>query len=463
MNKLVIAAVVVVAIVLLAIPRVVASITEARVHERVAAIDANGTVAARVTAFERGWFRSTAKIELSLAPDAAQLGNLPPMAMASIPIAVEFAHGPVAMLDGTYFGWSQMVAHLDPEAPGITELTQTLGVPYLFEFRGRTGFAGGLSFDADAPPFELPIDEALLTFSGGTLDGTFDGRQLEARTHVGSLDFTSPTGTFAISNLRASADNELRSQYVMPGEATFSIERIAVSDAFQGTTPVFETTNLSVVSATTLDSTGALLEMRVAYGLDSLRVAETEVSAATLEMVMRNLDVAALEAYSAAISDAAATSDPADVLAVLGPQLDRALRAGPSLTLDPIRFRLDAEPFEGRVELVARPDRLPPAGALDLDNPLLVMGLLDTDAEVRLSKTLAQKLAVLVAQMQLASDGSVPADELEYLAEAQSGLIVTMLVGQGVLLEDGDDYRSSLVFSDGALTLNGNALPFGLP
>jgi uncharacterized protein YdgA (DUF945 family) len=82
---------------------------------------------------------------------------------------------------------------------------------------------------------------------------------------------------------------------------------------------------------------------------------------------------------------------------------------------------------------------------------------------LRLSKALAQNLATLMARIQLGSDGSVPADELEYLAEAQAGLTLTLLVGQGVLVEDGEAYRSSLDFSNGALTLNGNPLPFGLP
>jgi uncharacterized protein YdgA (DUF945 family) len=91
-----------------------------------------------------------------------------------------------------------------------------------------------------------------------------------------------------------------------------------------------------------------------------------------------------------------------------------------------------------------------------------LIGLIDTTAEVRLSKALAQNLATILARLQLASDGSVPADELEYLAEAQAGLTLTLLVGQGVLVEDGDAYRSVIDFSNGALTLNGNAMPFGL-
>ena len=467
MNKLALAAAaVLVLVVLLGLPAVVGTITEARVHERVEAIDSSATASAQVTSFDRGWFRSTARIALNFTPDAAQFGNLPPgvavpNTMPTIPVAVEFAHGPIAVLDGVHFGWSKWVARLDTEAEGVAELQQTLGVPYVFEFRGRAGFSGNLAFDGDAPAFELPIDEALVTFSGATFDGTFDGgRDLEARVHVPALDFTAPTGTFLVTELRASADNEIRSRYVMPGQAAFSIQRIAISDALQGGTPVFEAANLEISSEVTLDDAETLLDTRIAYALDSMRIAESEITAAAIELTARNLDVATLEAYGAAIDDATSTADP---LTMLGPHLERALRAGPTFTLDPIRFELDNEPFEGRVQVSADPARLPPAGTLDVENPLFVIGLLDTTAEVTLSKALAQNLATLMARMQLAGDSTVPADELEYLAEAQAGLTLTLLLGQGVLVEDGEAYRSALDFTNGTLTLNGNPLPFGLP
>ncbi|HEY9181793.1 MAG TPA: DUF945 family protein, partial [Gammaproteobacteria bacterium] len=341
MNKLAVAAVAaLVLVVLLGLPAVVGAMTEARVNERVAAIDESGTSAAQITSFDRGWFRSTARIELNVTPDAGQLGNLPPgvtmpNTVPTIPIAVEFAHGPIAVLDGVHFGWSKWVARLDTEAPGVTELQQTLGVPYVFEFRGRTGYGGNLAFDGDAPAFELPIDDALVTFSGATFDGTFDGRRdLTARFHVPAVDFTSPTGTFLVTDLRASADNEIRSRYVTPGEATFSIERIAISDAFQGGMPVFEAENLEISSEATLDADEILLDMRVVYALDSMRISESEVTAAAIEMSLQNLDAAALDAYGAATADVTNTVDP---LTTLGPHLERALKAGPSLALDPIR------------------------------------------------------------------------------------------------------------------------------
>ena len=64
---------------------------------------------------------------------------------------------------------------------------------------------------------------------------------------------------------------------------------------------------------------------------------------------------------------------------------------------------------------------------------------MNAKADVRLSKILAGQLATLAARLQLAGDDSIPPDQLDYMAEAQSGLMLTMLVGQGVLVEDGDD------------------------
>jgi len=463
MNKVAIAAAGLLLIVLLALPGIVGSITEANVRDRVAAIDASGSADAELTSFDKGWFRSTAHILLRpenfgqlAAATGTQLG-----AVGELPIAVEFAHGPVAVLDGVYFGWSTFVARPDLEAPGVAELTQSLGVPYLFQFRGRTPFSGGLRFDADAPPFTLPVDEALLSFSGGTLAGKFAGQRLVADAQIGSLDLTSPTGTFAVRGVLASADNQLRSEYVMPGEASFSISSISVSPA-QSTTPMFETANLRMSSDVDIDAAGELLEMRVKYDVDSVRIQDNELTAGSLGLTILKLDAAAVEAYGAIASDAAAGLDPQAIAASLGPHLERALRAGPSLTLDPVRFRYDGEPFEGRVEVTTNPARLPPAGTLTLDNPLLMLSVVNTKADVRMSKTLAGQLATLGARMQLSYDPTIPPEQLDYMAEAQSGLMLTMLVGQGVLIEEGDGYRTSVDYTDGSLTLNGNPLPFGL-
>ena len=467
MNKLALLAAALLLVVLVALPRVVGGITEARVVERVAAIDANPQAAAELTSFDRSWFRSTARIELTFGPGAVAgseaAADMPLGVFITLPIVVEFAHGPIALLDGVHFGWSKLVARPDAEAPGISELTRTLGVAYLFEFRGRSGYLGGLDFDADAPPFELPIDEALLTFSGATLAGNFAAPQLQADARIAAVQFVSPTGTLAVRGVRVAADNELRSQYVMPGEASFSVDSISMTGA-RGAAPLFEAANLKIASDTAVDPAGELLELDVTYNVDSVRLEDNELTAGAVAIAVRNLDLAAVEAYGAVATDAAtAGADPASIAASLGPHLERALRRGPTLTLDPLRFRYDGEPFDGRVELTTNTARLPAAGTLSLDNPLLLAGLVNATADVRLSKTLAAELAQLAARLQLGADSTLSPDELEYMAEAQSGLMLTMLTGQGVLIEEGDSYVSSIDYRDGTTTLNGNVLPLGLP
>ena len=64
--------------------------------------------------------------------------------------------------------------------------------------------------------------------------------------------------------------------------------------------------------------------------------------------------------------------------------------------------------------------------------------------------------------MQLGSDPTIPPDQLEYMAEAQSGLMLTMLVGQGVLSRTATVIAARSRHATAAVTLNGNPLPFGV-
>ena len=164
MNKIVVAVVALVAILLLALPPALGTLTESRVRAGVAAIGANGLITVELKSFDRGWFGSKAKIEFALTPDylakIGATGGPASLLGQHATIAVDFAHGPVIVRNGVSFGWSTMVARLDPETPGLAQIEQQLGVPYLFEYRSRTGFAGGITFDADVPPMDVPTGTA---------------------------------------------------------------------------------------------------------------------------------------------------------------------------------------------------------------------------------------------------------------------------------------------------------------
>ncbi len=467
MNKIVVAVVALVLVLLLAVPPALGTLTESRVRERVAVINGNGMITAEIKSFDRGWFGSTAKIEFGLSP-----GYVAQVAASGAPaevlgqratIAVDFAHGPVAVQKGVHFGWSTMVARLDPATAGLAEIEQQLGVPYIFEFRGRTGFGGSVAFDADVPPMDVPTGGAQFKFSGATLDGSYAGNQLVSNTRVDSLEFASPGGTFVLRKFRVTTDNEILSQYLAPGNAELSVESISAIDPLQGSMPVLQADGLKLASTVSRGSTGALVDVKVAYGLDRLHVAENEVTGAVLGLASHNLDVEAIQHLRNTAQEATLnpSPNPGEALAAATADLQRVLAAGPSLVLDPIRFAFDGEPFEGRAEFTTDPAKLPPGGLTDLD-ATAIMGIVNSNADVKLSKALARQLVALAAEMQFRGDARMPPEQLKYMAEAQAGLMLVQLVNQGFLVEDGEVYRAALRYVDGALTLNDKPLPFGL-
>ena len=224
-------------------------------------------------------------------------------------------------------------------------------------------------------------------------------------------------------------------------------------------TPVLDADNVRIASKIGLDPGETLLNLHSSYDVDSLFVDGTRVTGASLGIEVDKLDVAALEAYMDAERAEASGIAPS---AERRPALERGLAAGPSLVLDPVRFRLNEEPFTARVELGTNPAALPPAGSFDPEDPTALLPALRGVATVDVSKKLAREIAVLVTELRY-GDGSLAPEQARLLAEAQAGLILVTLVSQGILEDGGDTYRTELRLADGALTLKGTALPFGVP
>ncbi len=469
MKKVAIFAIAAVALLLLALPPVLGILTESQVRARVAALEASGALKASVRSYERGWFRSRARISLALAPQTIarldELGaalGLPPLSAdldRRAPIALEIAHGPLAFLHGAYFGWSKVVARLDSGARNVAALERGLGVPYLFEFRGRTSFAGGVSFDASLPRVDLEADGVHVAFSGGGIDGAFVGQRLVSDSRLGDFALTSPPGAVTIRDVRAATDHELGTSTVLPGDARLSIEQLSIVDAERGDSPVLDAANVRIASKVVLEPGAALLDLHATYDSESVLLYGTRVADASVGVALDKIDVAAVETYlRLAETNPTGASSAGDV----GKTLAHALASGPSITIDPLRFRIDGEPFTARVEIAANPGAFAATGAVDPDNWLALLPALRSTATVDVSKKLAREIAVLAAEMRYADDG-MPPEQRRVLADAQAGLMLVTLIGQGILVDAGDTYHAELRLADGALTLNGGPLPFDLP
>jgi uncharacterized protein YdgA (DUF945 family) len=466
MRTLKTAAGILVALIFVGLPPLLGFMAEARLRARLAQIQQSGVYSAELRAYERSWFRGRAKIELGLSPayrEQLRRGRAAdlPLLDETLPLDVELAYGPVAMLDGVHFGLSQIVAGPDPASPKIAALEQRLGVPQLFEFRGRTSFLGATAFDADVSPVDLVVGELRVQFSGAAIAGTQARKHVKAAIDAAQFEFSSPTGAFRVQDVHADVDNDLVSAYLMPGNVNVSVASVAIVDAARGAMPVLDVANARFASDIELDTATGLLDVAATYSVEKAFVDGTEIGDARVGVAMRDLDAAAAEAYLEA--RAAHGGDAAAALDALRPSLERALARGPSLALDPVTFAVDGEKLTARAEVTTNVAALPPAGALDLADTGALLAIFGLSADVDVSQALAQRVAALAMRMEYANDPTIPSEQARLLTEAQSGLVLVALVSQGILRATDDGYRAEVRVAGGDVTLNGAPLPFALP
>src|SRR5690606_9795396 len=121
-------------------------------------------------------------------------------------------------------------------------------------------------------------------------------------------------------------------------------------------------------------------------------------------------------------------------------------------------FSIGGEPFEASAQAAADGAALPPSGAADIRDPALWMDVLDGYAELVASKSLTERVAVMIAKSQIGArmtDGeSMPEASIDALAKVQAGLALAMLSAQGLLEESENLYRTELRLENGAVTVN---------
>jgi len=446
-------------VLLVALPPVFGMLTESAVRERAESLRDEGSLRVTIESFDRGWFTSRAVLSIEPDPTADPrlmlIGFVEPMT-----VVVDFKHGPLSVHDGLFFGFSELVAR-----PALAPSGELLDAPFDFEFRAHSNFGGSLNFAADIRPFDSIGEGFALSFSGGRLHGTLADPRVQAVIDAEALQVTQGTTTYSLLGLRASADTEQVAEHVRPGTITLEIDRMAVDVGDTDRSTLFDLRALAVESSSALDGTREHLDGTLNVVLGRLRLADgTEIAGARLSAAANRLDVAALDAYSAAAARAAENGVP--IADEVEPAVRRLLAAGPAASIDALQFEVDGEPFDASARAAADPAELP-AGAADIRDPALWTAVLDGRAEVTIAKTLADKAAVAIAKWLLGArvmDGeSMPGQSLDALAQAQAGLAIAVLSAQGLLEDTGELYRTVVQLDDGRLSVNGQPLPlFGL-
>jgi uncharacterized protein YdgA (DUF945 family) len=309
-----------------------------------------------------------------------------------------------------------------------------------------------------------------VAFSGLLVEGTLDGDRVVAQGSIETFDYQSPLAGAAIEQFRMNADYRLRPNNIALGTSDVGIGRIVVASPMLGAGPLFNATGLRFSSNVDLDEAATLMRIVVNYGADTVAAgANVTLTETDFGIALEDLDAAAMQAYYATLQGFGGGAQPADpdaVLAELSAVLEQLLERGPSLTLNPIRFSMNGEPFSANVRVATDPAALP-GGARNFLDPTLWLALASVNAEADVSKVLAQSFAEQFVRQQLAAAGAaagapMPEDELDAMAAAQAGLMLVALSGQGFLEDAGESYTATLQFTSGELTVNGTSVPLGL-
>ncbi len=467
----------------LALPGVLGMFTARQVEARVSDLNNTGTLLVTVTDYRRGWFASNVKLRIA-APAAPAAPAQPPAASdpatlalgylhmlldEPLAVAVRISHGPVTFSRGLSLRTSAIHATSDADDPRVASRMAALNVPYLFDFHAQAGFGGAIDFEAVIPPLDTAMSLVQIRFSGATLDGRLHGPRLSSRLAVDSLTLDAILVRLDIDGLRFEGDNTLMSRYVILGPADLLLSGVELSGPLLGLAPMLDGRQLRLSAANTLDRTSRTLSSEAHINFDRLAWRdEFLLSSAELRIRLHNLDLDAWQRLATTAEQMATGALPeAAAMTRVEPLLRELLAAGPGVAIDPLTVEIDGETMTATARIEVDGSRVTDQRLTDPGDLMTLLDIVDASAAASLPKSLVESVAADISRTQIRAAQSagrpIREDEIDAMADAQANLILLVLASQGMIEEDGNNYRAELRIRNGAVTINGSALPFALP
>ena len=448
-------------------------VAERQLEARLALIGVNNPwMSATVQSYERGWFSSHAIVEFSLElndpdPQPAPLANFVLQSMTDpIPVQIDINHGPVGFGGPVFLGLAQVTARPDSASETVASLTQMLEIPYLFEFRGRSGFFGRFTFDADVPPFSSALAVGELDFTGLNIEGYAAGRRLVIDGQFERLGLQGMLAAGFAEAARFSIDYEFLDNELPVSAAQIMLDRVVASSPMFSDEPIFELADFSIEQSVSHGADDQSLDAAARYHSATLTAGESiSLSDAELAIEVTGVDREAAADYYTLMRQLSATAapDPDQLMAEITPILEALVRRGVRINADPAGFHNDLGALDADVSIVIDGSDLPADGPVDVRNIAVMLDVVTADAQLTVAKPLARDLMARAIRGQMAASGqAMSEEEMTAAAEAQAGLMLAALAGQGMLEDDGENFHTVAEFGDGELTVNGSPMGAGL-
>jgi len=456
-------------------PHFIGNGLESKFNSAIANIDEHPVYSANVVSYEKGWFTTTAQVEVGFdlqamlnaqqidQSDIEQTGN--PTFVANIVAH----HGPLYVGDSVGIGRLQYNLHVEGDA--LRDYVEWDSNTPVYANEGVIGLFGSTDY-TDMVPALTFIDEdedVTLTFSGfdGEAEGSGDMTHYEST--IPSLSIVGDGMVIAMNNMDMDMQWSGSMIKAIKGELfesafTFNLKETTVSidGAVDSDTPLFVMEDLALTSRTDIDEDNNLVDAFFEYKVASMRSPDLTLHDAVFAMEAKQLDTDFIKAYQE-VSNATLTTEPE-----LVPELVKSfiednllsfLQKSPAINITQLSGTLPEGKFTAHMNTrMSGVDALPDT----LEDPAFWINHIIADAKVTLDEGVAEKAMGTYVLSQLATNPQVQnmtAEELEATVDQQIPLVMKAFLRQGFIVSEGDGYTATMGLTDGVAVLNGETIP----
>ncbi|MGM0906729.1 MAG: YdgA family protein [Pseudomonadota bacterium] len=445
-------------------PRFAGSQVEDTLKQHVEALNNVPTYTAQVVSFDRGWFGSTATVELGFDmggafPEAEQLEEL------SFEVVIDVQHGPVLTQFSPGLGLASLEASTQDE--GLREFLDWEDEAPFYHMVGSVGFSGSFSYSDSISSFTLVSNDALQQVSVSRYEGS-GGIASNNFSYEGVLDGAEVLmegQAVSVGEMKLSTETEGDLMSILQGglyesEMSMKLEKVTAREPDDVDLFHLEELDVEFISAFSDDEKSMNVDMN--YSVKSLQFDETSLDNIILNMAFNNLDTEFLRAYNQIMQNAYAQS-PDELEAatehMVKDNLPQLLKSEPEFVISEFSGEMDPGNFEGNmsaklVGVAQVPD--------NLGNIQFWLSSLIADASLAVDKPLLKWISEqqVLSTMRVQYPGADEA-EMQKMAEQQAPRMINMYLQQGLLTETEDDYRSEFEMEGGEAMLNGQKIPLG--
>jgi len=430
--------------------------------------------------YERGFLSSKAQTVLEIADTAEPVDGDSNQTAENVKIVFDhtFWHGPLALAtpgNGAMTPTPALVV-AETKVSGFTPKNEELStmlaeVPDLAKSNllVTVGLDGHVKGDLKIPAFDKQKDGVKVSWGGFTMSVGMskDKSKLAGGMDMPKLDVQYETGNFTIGAMTGKFDLTEALPLLYLGSSKVSLAGINTKYAdMMGNQQELVLQGLDIDSVSS--KTGNMVAMSQTMKLANLTVENATYGPALCTVEFKNLDAQALSDFQVQLrkiyteAGADASKLEAQVEQMLGMYKDlllKCLKSSPEMRISQLHLATSRGNADGQFAV-----KFAAPAEINLDNPLALLQHLESNAEISIQEKLLKGILSdeMKREMQAfgGADGQTFAeDEFSKLAEEQYNAQVEPLVEQKFVVREGESLKSSAVFKNGTLTVNGQQVP----